>query len=137
MRQNNARHIIEKLMEEHGLIKNGWTYEFKKDLQHIGPALGLCSFTSKKLSFDESYISKSGETRIHQLVLHEIAHAISPMGVGHSKVWVKKARSIGYHPRWVGYEPEIMKHRNSQLEKASAAIAIGVFLGGLRLLLKA
>lgn len=79
------------LMNEHGLIEQGWNFSFDRAKSR----LGCCRYGKKLITM--SSIVTPGQTKasIKNTLLHEIAHALVGPGHGHGPVWKAKAKSIG------------------------------------------
>jgi predicted SprT family Zn-dependent metalloprotease len=81
------------LMREHGLLENGWRFEFS-NTQHI---MGDCSHSTKTIRFSKHYIM-SDPKQITDTLLHEIAHALVEPRHGHDITWKRMAMFIGADP---------------------------------------
>jgi hypothetical protein len=108
-----AEAMIEKLMSANGLIglptsrfaaDPNWTYEitnrslggtYRHGASAAG-AIGVCSPAAKQLRFKKDFIYNSSPRKVEQLIIHEIAHALTPNPGGHSIEWQNKARELGY-----------------------------------------
>lgn len=80
-----------ELMEEHGLIENGWKFEWDKSLTFFG----RCWHDSKKITLSKERLRNADIDDAKNTILHEIAHALVGSGNGHNKIWKAKAKSIG------------------------------------------
>ncbi len=81
-----------KLLDQHNLTSQGWTFEFNNTKQ----IMGQCCYSKKKIYFSLNFLSNSWE-EIEDTLLHEVAHALAP-GEGHNYIWKTIARSIGANP---------------------------------------
>lgn len=57
---------------------------------------GLCSFTTHRITVSRYLAGRYEDDEIHQILLHEIAHAIAGPRVGHGPKWRTVARDLGY-----------------------------------------
>lgn len=94
--------ILEKyrqLKNQHGLFN--WTVRFLKDGTY--QTLGLCSFQKQQLSINREFAENAPKEEIEDVMLHEIAHALSFIrfgraGIGHNRYWKQICREIGAKP---------------------------------------
>jgi len=82
------------LMEQHGLIADGWKFQLSKTKR----AVGDCHYATKTIRVSEHFISLSPWEQIEDTILHEIAHALVGWKHGHDYVWKAMARKIGANP---------------------------------------
>ena len=57
---------------------------------------GLCNYTRKRITVSRYLAARYEDDEIHQVLLHEVAHAMAGQGSGHGPRWKKIAREIGY-----------------------------------------
>jgi predicted SprT family Zn-dependent metalloprotease len=57
---------------------------------------GLCNYTTKHISVSRYLAARYEDDEIHQVLLHEVAHAIAGSGAGHGPRWKSMAAEIGY-----------------------------------------
>lgn len=69
-----------------------WSFAF----DHAKRRAGLCNYTSKRISVSRYLAAKFDDDEIHQILLHEVAHALAGAGAGHGPKWRSVAREIGY-----------------------------------------
>lgn len=69
-----------------------WTFAFDNAKKRAG----LCNFSTKRLSVSRYLASRYDDDEIHQVLLHEVAHAMAGPKAGHGPAWVRVAREIGY-----------------------------------------
>ncbi|QAY73119.1 M48 family peptidase [Agromyces protaetiae] len=69
-----------------------WTFEF----DHAKKRAGLCNYTSKRISVSRYLAVKYADDEIHQVLLHEVAHAMAGPRAGHGPKWKHLAAEIGY-----------------------------------------
>ena len=75
---------------------------------HLDPALwsfgfdnaktraGLCSFDRHRITVSRYLAGRYEDDEIHQILLHEIAHALAGPRVGHGPRWRAIAKELGY-----------------------------------------
>lgn len=79
---------------------------------------GLCNFTEKRITVSRYLATKFDDDEVHQILLHEVAHAMAGPRAGHGPTWKRTAAMIGYvggrthdgeiaheHAPWVGACP--------------------------------
>lgn len=86
-----AAAIFEDLMEDHGLIKEGWRFNFDRATSRVG----YCDYSKKSIQLSRPLLRALTVEQVRQTALHEIAHAKTP-GAGHGRRWAAHARAIGY-----------------------------------------
>ena len=69
-----------------------WTFAF----DHAKTRAGLCNFTRKRISVSRYIAERSSDDDIHQVLLHEVAHAIAGPDAGHGAAWKRVCAEIGY-----------------------------------------
>ncbi|MCU1415183.1 MAG: hypothetical protein JWN80_2523 [Microbacteriaceae bacterium] len=57
---------------------------------------GLCNYTKKRITVSRYLASRYEDDEIHQVLLHEVAHAIAGTRAGHGPRWKKIASDLGY-----------------------------------------
>ena len=76
-----------------------WTFGFDNAKKRAG----LCNFTAKRITVSRYLAARYDDDEIHQILLHEVAHAIAGARAGHGPRWLTIARDLGYegssHPR--------------------------------------
>jgi predicted SprT family Zn-dependent metalloprotease len=96
LRQDEIRKLAVSLMIDHGLIEQGWTFDFINAIKRVGQ----CNWTDKVISYSTHYLD-SDFASIRNTILHEIAHALVPphkyrnRWIYHGYEWRSKAREIG------------------------------------------
>lgn len=91
-----------------------WTFGFDSAKRRVG----ACNYTAKRITVSRYLVPLLDDDEIHQTLLHEVAHAMTGVDVGHGREWQQTARRIGYegdvrHPGqgavdmapWVGVCP--------------------------------
>lgn len=89
-----AKELALQKMHEHGLINNGWYFEFDNAKQRFG----CCHTSDKKITLSKYLTELNSETEILDTILHEIAHALTPNDISHGWYWQMKAIEIGCKP---------------------------------------
>lgn len=57
---------------------------------------GLCDYTRKRITVSRYLAARYDDDEIHQVLLHEIAHALAGKRAGHGPGWKAVARELGY-----------------------------------------
>lgn len=57
---------------------------------------GLCNYTAKRITVSKYLAARFEDDEIHQVLLHEVAHALAGPGAGHGPRWKKVAAELGY-----------------------------------------
>lgn len=69
-----------------------WTFGF----DYAKTRAGLCNYTSKRITVSRYLAARYSDDEIHQVLLHEVAHAIAGSRAGHGPAWKNVATRIGY-----------------------------------------
>jgi predicted SprT family Zn-dependent metalloprotease len=69
-----------------------WTFRF----DNAKTRAGLCNYTEKRISVSRYLAAKYQDDEIHQVLLHEVAHAIAGTRAGHGAKWKAIAADLGY-----------------------------------------
>jgi predicted SprT family Zn-dependent metalloprotease len=85
---DQARSLALELMASHGL--DGWTFGFDRAQRR----LGACWLDRKGITLSRHFVELNGEELVRDVILHEIAHALTP-GAGHGPRFKRKARELG------------------------------------------
>lgn len=86
-----VRHWAEALIVLH-LDPSVWTFGFDSAKRRAG----LCNFTEHRITVSRYLAERSGDDEIHQVLLHEIAHALAGPEAAHGPVWRRTAAELGY-----------------------------------------
>ena len=89
-RQEEVNREAHCLMRKHGLIQKGWQFQF----DHARARAGQCRYDKKLISLSRHFTAHASHAEITDTILHEIAHALTPMR-GHDRVWRQVALAIG------------------------------------------
>lgn len=57
---------------------------------------GLCNYSRKRITVSRYLASRYEDDEIHQVLLHEVAHAIAGARAGHGARWKSTAADLGY-----------------------------------------
>jgi hypothetical protein len=57
---------------------------------------GLCSFADHRITVSRYLAGRYEDDEIHQILLHEVAHALAGPRVGHGAAWRVIAKDLGY-----------------------------------------
>lgn len=90
MRLNEAKDLAITLMKEHGILQQGWKFEFDNAKRRFG----CCKYRLKMITLSVYLTEINNFDRVKNTILHEIAHALCPKQ-GHNHMWKKKAIEIG------------------------------------------
>ncbi len=85
--------IAEYLLEKHNLKE--WAFVIDPKLRRV---LGQCHYRNKTIRLSEQFIQKNQIKEVEDVILHEIAHALTP-GHKHDQVWQAMAQKIGANPK--------------------------------------
>jgi len=69
-----------------------WTFGF----DHARRRAGLCNYTDRRITVSRHLAARFDDDEIHQILLHEVAHALAGSEAGHGKEWKRVARELGY-----------------------------------------
>jgi predicted SprT family Zn-dependent metalloprotease len=69
-----------------------WTFGF----DHARTRAGLCDYRAKRITVSRHLAARYEDDEIHQVLLHEVAHALAGAGAGHGPRWKKVAAELGY-----------------------------------------
>lgn len=94
MELREAESLARVLMDKHGLVAKGWNFEFDKAARRMG----LCNYRRRMISMSRKLTEINKVDEVTDTILHEIAHALAPIGSGHGPAWKHMAASIGARP---------------------------------------
>ncbi len=57
---------------------------------------GQCNYTEKRITVSRHLAARYEDDEIHQVLLHEVAHALAGARAGHGPRWKAIARDLGY-----------------------------------------
>ena len=97
---------------------------------------GLCNYTDRRISVSKYLAARYEDDEIHQVLLHEVAHAIAGTRAGHGPKWKAVAAELGYEGKrlhdgeianefapWVGTCPA--GHLHYRYRKPARALSCG------------
>lgn len=73
-------------------LDRSWTFGF----DNAKTRAGLCNYTHKRISVSKYLAAKYEDDEIHQVLLHEVAHAMAGTRAGHGPRWKAIASDLGY-----------------------------------------
>ncbi len=107
----------EALLRMH--LDPGWSFGFDSAKRRAG----LCNYTDRRITVSRYLAEKFEDDEIHQVLLHEVAHAMAGPAAGHGREWKRIAAEIGYvggrthdgeiaheRARWIGACPAGHEH---------------------------
>lgn len=116
-----------------------WSFGF----DHARTRAGLCNFTDKRISVSKPLALKYEDDEIHQVLLHEVAHALAGPRAGHGPTWRRIAAEIGYDGKrthegsaanelapWLGTCPT--GHEHFRFRRPAKPLSCGVCSRGFR-----
>ena len=94
MQLQTAQDLALRLMQEHGITDDGWTFRWS----HGKQTLGTASYGRKKITLSHYHATLNDEDAVRDTILHEIAHALAGPGNKHNHIWRAWCRRIGAKP---------------------------------------
>jgi len=73
-------------------LDDSWSFAF----DNAKTRAGLCNYTDKRISVSRYLANRYEDDDIHQVLLHEVAHAIAGSRAGHGPKWKVIAKDLGY-----------------------------------------
>ncbi len=126
-----VRRWAEALIALH--LDSSWSFGFDSAKTRAG----LCDYTAKRITVSRYLAARYEDDEIHQVLLHEVAHALAGPGAGHGATWRKTARELGYEGKrlhggaiadelapWVGTCPQ--GHSHYRYRKPQRTLACGL-----------
>lgn len=105
------------------LDEREWSFRF----DNAKTRAGSCDYQKREITVSKYLATRFGDDEIHQVLLHEVAHALAGKRSAHGPKWLRIARDLGYDgnrthngpvesefARWVGFCPaghEIIRFR--------------------------
>ncbi len=71
---------------------SGWSFGF----DHARTRAGLCNHRDRRITVSRHLAARFDDDQIHQVLLHEVAHALAGPEAGHGPRWRRIASEIGY-----------------------------------------
>ena len=88
---SDTRKLAREMLAQHGLV--GWEFGF----DHAKRRLGACWPQRKRITLSRHFVELNDESIVRDVILHEIAHALTP-GDGHGAKFKRKATELGCSP---------------------------------------
>src|ERR1700712_4984170 len=85
-----VRHWAHALITLH--LDPSWSFAF----DNAKTRAGLCNYTDKRISVSRYLAARYEDDEIHQVLLHEVAHAMAGSRSGHGPKWKAIAADLGY-----------------------------------------
>ncbi len=85
--------LARTLMDAHGLTR------WELTLDHAKRRAGQTNFTRRCISLSRHFLALYDESRVREVVLHEIAHALVGPDHAHDGIWRATAAQIGARPQ--------------------------------------
>lgn len=85
----------EQLLEQHGLAAKGWNVKLSNIMTKT---YGCCDYSKREIRIAARVAALNPATETENTILHELAHALAPVGAGHGPVWKRIAREVGAKP---------------------------------------
>lgn len=73
-------------------LDDSWSFGF----DHAKRRAGQCDFRAKRITVSRYLAARFEDDDIHQVLLHEVAHALAGHKAAHGPTWKRIAREIGY-----------------------------------------
>lgn len=115
------------------LDATSWSFGF----DNAKTRAGLCNFTDGHISVSKYLAARYEDDEIHQVLLHEIAHALAGPRAGHGTAWKRTADELGYDGKrthdgsasnelapWLGLCPA--SHEHHRFRKPVKPLSCGV-----------
>jgi len=88
---DHVRRSAVSLMDAH-LGRGTWSFDF----DHAKTRAGQCDFGRHRITVSRHIALRSTDDEVHQILLHEVAHAMVGARAGHGPRWRSAAAAIGY-----------------------------------------
>lgn len=73
-------------------LDDSWSFAFDNAKRRAGQ----CDYTKKRLTVSRYLAARFDDDEIHQVLLHEVAHALAGHKAAHGPAWKRIARDLGY-----------------------------------------
>lgn len=90
----NAQRLGYRLLDEHGLLDQGWTFGFNGNKRRVG----VCRYRERRIEVSRHYLALTPWAEIEDTIRHEVAHAVVGPGHKHGHVWKLAAIRLGARP---------------------------------------
>lgn len=128
---NRVRTWASALIDLH--LDASWSFGF----DNAKTRAGLCNYTDKRITVSKYLAARYEDDEIHQVLLHEVAHAMAGTRAGHGPRWKAIAADLGYEGKrlhsgetasefasWVGTCPA--GHLHYRYRRPAKPLACGV-----------
>jgi predicted SprT family Zn-dependent metalloprotease len=120
MTPKKVEQLANQLMDQHGLLRDGWGFRWSRGKQRLGCAhIGRArdrrtgkTREKKSILVSRHLVELNTDAVIRDVILHEIAHALAGLEHGHDHVWRQVCLRIGATPqRLAGEEVRVVQPR--------------------------
>jgi len=73
-------------------LDDSWSFGFDSAKRRAGQ----CDYRTKRITVSRYLAARFDDDEIHQVLLHEVAHALAGHQAAHGAAWKRVARDIGY-----------------------------------------
>lgn len=73
-------------------LGGSWSFGF----DHAKRRAGQCDYAKKRITVSRYLAARFDDDEIHQVLLHEVAHALAGHQAAHGAAWKRVARELGY-----------------------------------------
>jgi predicted SprT family Zn-dependent metalloprotease len=73
-------------------LDDSWSFGFDNAKRRAGQ----CDYTKKRITVSRYLAARFEDDEIHQVLLHEVAHALAGHTAAHGPSWKRLARELGY-----------------------------------------
>ncbi|UWF77850.1 MULTISPECIES: SprT-like domain-containing protein [Microbacterium] len=73
-------------------LDESWSFGF----DHAKRRAGACHYQTKTITVSRYLAARFDDDEIHQVLLHEVAHALAGHAAAHGPAWRRVARELGY-----------------------------------------
>jgi predicted SprT family Zn-dependent metalloprotease len=87
---DRVRVWAEALIRMH--LDPSWSFAF----DNAKTRAGLCDYRAKRITVSRYLAARYEDDEIHQVLLHEVAHAMAGHRAGHGPAWKRVSEEIGY-----------------------------------------
>ncbi|WP_308467437.1 SprT-like domain-containing protein [Rathayibacter soli] len=128
---NSVRRWADALIALH-LDPSTWSFGF----DNAKTRAGQCNYTTKRITVSRYLAARYEDDEIHQILLHEVAHALAGSRSGHGPRWRAIAADLGYEGKrlhggtiadelapWIGRCPN--GHLHYRYRKPARALSCG------------
>ena len=102
---NSATALARSLMTEHGVgyMQFGFASSVGQDglaggITHYARGFGGAPWIPSKITLSLPWVEHLPESKVREIILHEICHALVPHGTGHGPAWQNQMVKIGLPP---------------------------------------